>query len=181
MFGFTAIELDVSYIQQQVLPELAQRHFNHSNVDTYRLAVVDANDPATVIFRTDEGAPINRVAADVTQPLFPLLRGPSRDNRPAVDRRPASPTQAAATPAPDETPGRWRLLVQHESGSLEAAVAGARKRNLALSFGVLMLLTVSIGLLTASSRRAQRLARLQMEFVAGVSHELRTPVAVIKS
>ena len=60
-------------------------------------------------------------------------------------------------------------------------MAGARKRNLALSFGVLMLLTVSIGLLTTSSRRAQRLARLQMEFVAGVSHELRTPVAVIKS
>jgi signal transduction histidine kinase len=71
--------------------------------------------------------------------------------------------------------------VQHQSGSLEAAVAGARKRNLALSFGVLLLLTVSIGLLTTSSRRAQRLARQQMEFVAGVSHELRTPVAVIKS
>ena len=44
-----------------------------------------------------------------------------------------------------------------------------------------MLLTLSIGLLTVTSRRSQRLARQQMEFVAGVSHELRTPVAVIKS
>ena len=91
VFGFTALELDVSYIQRQVLPELARRHFNHSSVDTYRLAVVDANDPGTVIFRTDEGAPIDRVAADVTQPLFPLytgFRGPGRDNRPAVERRP---------------------------------------------------------------------------------------------
>jgi signal transduction histidine kinase len=44
-----------------------------------------------------------------------------------------------------------------------------------------MLLTVSIGLLTVSSRRAQRLARQPLEFGAGVSHELRTPVAVIRS
>jgi signal transduction histidine kinase len=36
-------------------------------------------------------------------------------------------------------------------------------------------------MLTLTSRRAERLARQQMEFVAGVSHELRTPVAVIKS
>jgi signal transduction histidine kinase len=36
-------------------------------------------------------------------------------------------------------------------------------------------------MLTTSSRRAERLARQQMEFVAGVSHELRTPIAVIRS
>ena len=52
---------------------------------------------------------------------------------------------------------------------------------MAISFGVLLLLTVSVGLLAATSRRAHRLARQQMEFVAGVSHELRTPVAVIRS
>jgi signal transduction histidine kinase len=73
------------------------------------------------------------------------------------------------------------LLVQHESGSLEAAVENVRRRNLAISFGVLLLLTISVGVLTLSSRRAHRLARQQMEFVAGVSHELRTPVAVIRS
>jgi signal transduction histidine kinase len=80
----------------------------------------------------------------------------------------------------DET-FRWLLVVQHQSGSLEAAVTGARHRNLGISFGVLLLLTVSIALLMDTSRRAQRLARQQMEFVAGVSHELRTPVAVIRS
>jgi len=31
------------------------------------------------------------------------------------------------------------------------------------------------------SQRARRLARLQMDFVAGISHELRTPLAVISS
>ena len=81
-------------------------------------------------------------------------------------------------PVPDEG-SRWRLLVGHRAGSLEAAVGQARRRNLALSFGILVLMGVSVGLIVIAARRAQRLARQQMEFVAGVSHELRTPVAVI--
>jgi len=36
-------------------------------------------------------------------------------------------------------------------------------------------------MIVIATRRAQLLARLQMEFVAGVSHELRTPLAVIAS
>ena len=77
------------------------------------------------------------------------------------------------------TPGRWRLIVQHQSGSLEAAVGTIRRRNLAISSGILLLLTFAVVMLTATSRRAERLAQQQMEFVAGVSHELRTPVAVV--
>ncbi|MDX2044526.1 MAG: HAMP domain-containing sensor histidine kinase [Acidobacteriota bacterium] len=75
----------------------------------------------------------------------------------------------------------WRLLVKHRSGSLEAAVGNVRRRNLAISFGILLLLGVSVGFIVLSSRRAERLAAQQMEFVAGVSHELRTPLAVICS
>jgi len=75
----------------------------------------------------------------------------------------------------------WRLLAQHPSGSLERAVAAARRRNLAISFGVLGVLGASVGFLFASTRRAQALARQQLEFVATVSHELRTPLAVIRS
>jgi signal transduction histidine kinase len=78
-------------------------------------------------------------------------------------------------------PARWKLLVQHRFGSLEAAVDAARRRNLAISFGILGLLGVSVGLLVVSTRRAQQLARQQMAFVAAVSHELRTPLAVIRS
>ena len=72
-------------------------------------------------------------------------------------------------------------MVQHQSGSLEAAVARVRYRNLSLSFVAFLVLGGSVALLTVTSRRAQRLAQQQMEFVAGVSHELRTPVAVIRS
>lgn len=76
---------------------------------------------------------------------------------------------------------RWRLLVKHPSGSLEAAVSSARHRNLIISSSILAVLGASMGLLVLSTRRAQALARQQMEFVAAVSHELRTPLAVIRS
>ena len=77
--------------------------------------------------------------------------------------------------------GRWQLLIKHRAGSLEAAVGAARRRNLMVSFGVLLLLGASVGLIIISTGRARKLARQQMEFVAGVSHELRTPLAVICS
>jgi len=75
--------------------------------------------------------------------------------------------------------GRWVLMAKHRAGSLEAAVAAVRMRNLMISSSVLLLLTLAVGLIVVSSRRAQELARQQMEFVAAVSHELRTPVSVI--
>jgi signal transduction histidine kinase len=86
-------------------------------------------------------------------------------------------SRLTGTPA---TP-RWRLLVKHPSGSLEAAVNAARRRNLIVSTSILAVLGASMGLLVVSTRRAQQLARQQLEFVASVSHELRTPLAVIRS
>src|SRR6185503_18141741 len=75
--------------------------------------------------------------------------------------------------------GRWMLMAKHRAGSLEAAVAAVRLKNLGISSGILLLLTLAVGLIVVSTRRAQNLARQQMEFVAAVSHELRTPVSVI--
>jgi len=60
-------------------------------------------------------------------------------------------------------------------------VAQWRRRNLAISFGLLAILAGTMVLLFSVARRAERLAKLQMEFVAGVSHELCTPLAVINS
>ena len=84
-------------------------------------------------------------------------------------------TRSAAGPA------KWRLLVKHPSGSLEAAVDSTRRRNLLVSSSILAVLGASMALLVLSVRRSQEVARQQMEFVATVSHELRTPLAVIRS
>jgi signal transduction histidine kinase len=193
VFGFTIVELNMPYIREQMLPELAARHFTHVEGDVYRVAVTATDDAENVLYRSDPDAPVDPLRGDASASLFGMNfqgfpfgrppRPPIGDNtrRQESTRLRSEEPLGVRAAAPEEELGRWRLLVQHQSGSLEAAVARARRQNLAISFGVLLLLTVSIALLAATSRRAHRLARQQMEFVAGVSHELRTPVAVIRS
>ena len=107
---------------------------------------------------------------------------PTTENRVIVDvieSRRTDEGKTVQTRAFTGGEGHWRLVAKHRSGSLEAAVAAARTRNFLLSSGILLLLTTAIGLIVVSARRADRLARQQLEFVAAVSHELRTPVSVI--
>jgi signal transduction histidine kinase len=170
VFGYTVIQLDESYLRGQMIPALAERHFTERGGAMYRVAVIPGNDTRRVLYRSSPEATTNVSEADITASLF---TAPPRGGR----RGGRGPNQQAS----DEVPPRWRLLVQHQSGSLDAAVGTIRRRNLAVSSGVLLLLTFAVVMLTATSRRAEKLAQQQMEFVAGVSHELRTPVAVIRS
>jgi signal transduction histidine kinase len=73
------------------------------------------------------------------------------------------------------------LYVRHRAGSLETVVAKTRWRNLAVTGGLLLLIIASAAALLRFTRRSERLAELQMNFVAGVSHELRTPLTVINT
>lgn len=75
----------------------------------------------------------------------------------------------------------WTLNVQHTAGSLEQFITNTRRKNLAISFGILTLLGVSVVLIFWSAQRAKRLAQRQVDFVSSVSHEFRTPLAVIYS
>jgi signal transduction histidine kinase len=75
----------------------------------------------------------------------------------------------------------WQLMVKHRSGSLEIAVSRIRLRNLCISFGILLILAMSLVVFALAVRRAQQTARQQMDFVASISHELRTPVTAICS
>ncbi len=197
VFGFTIVLLDLPVMERQVLPSLVSRYFGTPRTSDYHVAVLERDGARRVVF---EAAPGDATALargtdvalncfGVGPEQFPLLRQamsslrlPPR-NEPRRNlffslfggRRPGD----NSAPRPGDDAERWRLLVRHRAGSLEAAVSHARWRNLALSFGILMLMTVSVGLIVIAARRAQALARQQMEFVAGVSHELRTPVSVI--
>ena len=200
VFGLTVLQLDLGYIRTQLLPELAQRYFMTPGDDGYRVAVTSTSNPGTAIYRSDADAPLEPAAADAAEPLFGMRgdvfffsrggngRGGGGRRTVVVDmfrNRNGGGRDGERGPQVgqqfDRDFGRWLLLAQHRSGSLDAAVTRARNRNLAVGFGMLLLLSFSVGTLALSSRRAQRLARQQMEFVAGVSHELRTPIAVIQS
>lgn len=75
----------------------------------------------------------------------------------------------------------WELWLSFKEGSLDAFVNKTRNKNLAISFGILGILGVSVILIVVFSQRSKELADQQMLFVAGVSHELRTPITVIRS
>ena len=175
-FGFTVLQLDMAYLRGQMVPALTERHFLHTDDAMYRVVVTDANDPKRVLYRSDPASTIDIANADVTTPLMTRIRFEPRGAR--IPQRQDRRDRDANNP---ERVPRWRLYVQHQAGSLEAAVGMIRRRNLAISSGVLLLLTFAVVMLAATSRRAERLAQQQLEFVAGVSHELRTPVAVVRS
>ena len=99
---------------------------------------------------------------------------------PSASAHPKSkPPLEAGTPSPPRH--AWTVLLRHQMGSLEAAVQSNQRRNLFLSFGILLMLGVATVMIFTSSQRARLLADRQMNFVTGVSHELRTPLTVIRS
>ncbi|MDP1571343.1 MAG: HAMP domain-containing sensor histidine kinase [Vicinamibacterales bacterium] len=209
-FTIIALDLDVIR-NQVVPAVVRRHLYDADGSTEYRIAVVHRDDEARVIFESEEGAAAAvRTRHDASVDFLTarptgLMIGRTRGGSPPAPGGPA-PRDGALTIATDRVvvnmleatregerattvqtrlfsgrDGYWRLLVAHESGSLDAAVANVRLRNLFLSSGILLLLTVAIALIVGSARRAQDLARQQMEFVAAVSHELRTPVAVINS
>jgi signal transduction histidine kinase len=200
--GFAIVELNRAAIDR-LLGELAQRYFAGPEGFIYNVVVVSGAPDGKVIYRSDpQLTPASLNPPDARAALVPATPGENRAIEGAPPREPGTMRRrkgrggdgmgggnwgpfaarsrgALILPSAAEEP--WQLLARHKGGSLESVVAADRRRNLLLSFGVLLLLAVSMALIIISTQRARRLARLQMEFVAGVSHELRTPVAVICS
>jgi signal transduction histidine kinase len=91
------------------------------------------------------------------------------------------PHVVGAVTSDAKAPDGWCVLVSLRGRSVAQEVARLRWHNLAASLGILGLLATTAVLLVATTQRAQRLARQQIEFVAGVSHELHTPLAAIRA
>jgi signal transduction histidine kinase len=191
--GFTLIKLNSDYIQREYIPALVKRHGLDAGSD-YDVVVTSIKDPSKVIYASSS-PPADVRNSDVSTQIYGLeadeLEDFLKSERPTPTTAQGGPSRLvklrllkranlAASPA-QESDGRWLLSIKHQSGSLATAVTSVRRRNLAISFGVLLLLGLGIVMTIISTRRAQRLAQQQINFVAGVSHELRTPLAVICS
>ena len=198
---YFVIVLDVDYLKREFIPQLAQKYDLSGPASAYRLTVANARDDAKIVYQSN--ADNTTGAGDAAANFFsirleefdnllvkpangqnaPMLKNAQRvtinifQNKTELKSAEVAPAFAAKLGG---NPG-WRAVAQHRSGSLDAAVAQIRRRNLALSAAILALLGVSLALIVRASQRAQLLAARQMEFVAGVSHELRTPLAVICS
>jgi signal transduction histidine kinase len=192
------VRLDLRAITGEIFPALTRRYFGTAHGADYELAVFaspeEARSPGAMIFRSDPSLPATAFrSADVRLEMFELrpfeeLRGTRSEHRSREEtaHRPehAERHRAWRLPlivTPERHGGAWTFVARHRRGSLEQAVARIRLHNMAVSLGILLLLTVTVGMLVAATQRAQKLARQQIEFVAGVSHELHTPLTAIRA
>jgi signal transduction histidine kinase len=166
--GFLILEFNKEFLEKQYVPELVVRHFGEPRVTSFGVAVRTMNAPYRTIYASSATSPASSSAPDAAVNLVESVAEEAR-------RRGHAPLQATAEN------DQWQLVVQDPAGSVDVGVAQWRRRNLAISFGLLAVLAGTMVLLFSVARRAERLAKLQMEFVAGVSHELCTPLAVINS
>ncbi len=182
------LQVNMRELRTRLLPDLARRYFQGTQGLDYDVMVVNQGARQPPIYSTDPALATQGLnKPDATMDIF----GPPRKSaaaplyffhEPSPDRA-EDAFGAAWFPVLDAGAGGedWQLLVRHRGQSHGEFVSEMRRRDLSIGFGALLVLAISTTLVILSSMRAQRLARVQMDFVATVSHELRTPLAVISS
>ena len=182
---FVDLSLDSAWISDTLLPNLDERIRSTAELEvTLAIARIEPDGRERIVARTgsataapDASSPI--FAPGGTQRLFYM-----RDDRP---RQSEGLGVATWTTKVDNAelanmpPGAWELRAWHADGSLERASTLLRRRNLAIGFGLMTLLTAAGAFTFASWHRGRRLAEDRVAILAGISHEARTPLAVIRS
>jgi len=185
------VTLDMNVLRKRVLPELSARYFGGLAGLEYKVALVRTGLHPETIYSSDADFGLEQSrSADSIMNLFgiaPQAAGSSQ--LPKHNGLSLRSAEWHSLTAPywfpviqyGAKPNSWLLQLQHRAGPLQLALARIRRNNLALSFVILLLLALSFAVLTIAGYRAQRFAKLQMDFVASVSHELRTPLTAIFS
>jgi len=159
---FLIIQFDAGELTHRMMPELAHRLFATDSLDGFDVAVTRGE---SIAYRSNPSWPaqIRGAQADLVWPIVFVRR--------KVSEMRAMPEVASS----------WRLLVRHHGQPLAEVISAARRRDRAIAFAILGLLGASVVILAAAARRAERLRRQQLEFVAGITHELNTPLAALAS
>ncbi len=190
--NWIVVVLNLDYIQTRILPDLTKRYFNGPQGLEYKLAVIDTGRTSPPIFSSDREFPNGDPGAfDSRMSIF----GPPPESveghfwqtiqngeslRPEEWRDFSAPVWFPVIQYASKE-DQWMLLLQRRTGPLEAIATSIWRRNLMTGGMVLLLLTGGMALIIFTSRRAQKLAHLRLDFVANVSHELLTPIAAIHS
>jgi signal transduction histidine kinase len=153
-------ELDTVYLRERWLPDLIASLVNLDGQPLYDVAV-RAKATDEIIFSTVPGGISSRGKTAVAE--FHLRGELTRGFRGAPRSEPV-----------------WIMEAARRGGTLEAAVAGSRNRNLAVAVLLNGLMLAAGLMLLRATRNSRRLADEQMRFVANVTHELRTPLTVIR-
>lgn len=205
--GYTIVKLNQRTIQNELIPSLIRNDLHNGEQSGYEVVIFSRKNPRNIVYQTsttklsglEQGDANANILSVQVQKFGHLLRESqlliNSVKKKDSEAAPSSKTPIsvnvlnqvsgevfvrAMPPISDES-GYWRLVIRHQSGSLEQMITHTRRRNLGISFGILVLLGISVAIVLIAARRSQQLARQQMEFVAAVSHELRTPLAVICS
>jgi two-component system, OmpR family, sensor histidine kinase SenX3 len=182
------VPLSREYMTAHLLPELARHEFG-GHTQTYQVAVIIDSASPSLLYSSQPGfGSVHNSPVDASLNLFgppALVTGSGLSHGRGVVF-PASLESAGdlpplhVNPLIPSPPGPiLTVIAQHRQGSVEAAVASLRERNMAVNFGVLGILAITLTLVVITSHRARALAQMQIDFVAGVSHELRTPLTAI--
>jgi signal transduction histidine kinase len=206
IIGYVLIKLDKNTIKNEILKNLGQKYFPDGDFD---FSVISKKDKF-VIFQSNtlETADLtvsffslkpDNLNLILNKDLLSTVKNKTNGNvifnqnfEARVSETSNTASKAIVKVITSEKPtifsgnisdsgGLWNLNVRHKAGSINNFVSKTRNQNLAISFGILTLLGVSISLIFVSTMRAKRFAQRQIEFVSSVSHEFRTPLAVIYS
>jgi signal transduction histidine kinase len=181
------ITMDMTVLQKRIFPELSARYFGDLDGLEYKVDVLATGPSSQVIYTSDAGDRASG-APDVQMNIF----GPAPAGVEDRFRKIKSGTSLRSSefhnlfgpiwfPVIEYESKQypWALELRHRAGPLQAVVDSVRQKNLMISAFLLLLLAANIGVLTIAGFRAQKFAKLQMDFVASVSHELRTPLTAI--
>lgn len=173
--NWLVLELNDASITRTLVPEMLNRYLSESGKLDYDADVVLNQAPFTQLYQSEaHKASYGGWTPDASVALL-------SETLPNQNAGPSNGIASFPRPPSNGSSGLWLLRVHHRAGSLETIVAAARRRNIALSAGLLVLIVATVISLMRSSRRERQTAELQMNFVEGVSHELRTPLTVIRT